>query len=193
VTTARLEAFSDAVIAIIITIMVLELHAPDGSHWDDLRPLLPVFLSYVLSFVILGIYWNNHHHMLQATERINGRVLWANLHLLFWLSLFPFGTAWMGENHVDPLPTATYGVILLLAAIAYYLLQTVIVHEQPEGSTLRTALGRDLKGKSSPLIYAAAIPLAFVSSALSVALYVVVALMWLVPDRRLEARLNVRD
>ena len=192
VTTARLEAFSDAVIAIIITIMVLELQVPEGSQWEDVRPLLPVFLSYVLSFVILGIYWNNHHHMLQATERINGRVLWANLHLLFWLSLFPFGTAWMGENHLDPLPTAAYGVILLLAAIGYYVLQTVLVHEQPEGSALRTALGRDLKGKSSPLIYAAAIPLAYVSSALSVALYVVVALMWLIPDRRLEARLNAR-
>ena len=192
-TTARLEAFSDAVIAITITIMVLELHAPEGSEWEDVRPLLPVFLSYVLSFVILGIYWNNHHHMLQATERINGRVLWANLHLLFWLSLFPFGTAWMGENHLDPLPTAAYGVILLLAAIGYYVLQTVITREQPEGSTLRTALGRDLKGKLSPLIYASAIPLAYVSSWISVTLYVVVALMWLVPDRRLEARLNARD
>ena len=192
-TTARLEAFSDAVIAIIITIMVLELHAPDGSEWDDIRPLLPVFLSYVLSFVILGIYWNNHHHMLMATDRINGRVLWANLHLLFWLSLFPFGTAWMGENHLDALPTATYGVILLLAAIGYYILQTVITREQPEGSTLRIALGRDLKGKVSPAIYAAAIPLAYVSTTISVVLYVVVALMWLVPDRRLEARLNAHD
>jgi uncharacterized membrane protein len=190
VTTARLEAFSDAVIAILITIMVLELHIPHGSHWSDVRPLVPVFLTYVLSFVILGIYWNNHHHMLQATERINGRVLWANLHLLFWLSLFPFGTGWMGENHLDPLPTAAYGVILLLAAIAYYVLQTVIVAEQPEGSTLRTALGRDLKGKSSPVIYAAAIPLAFVSSIASVVLYVFVALLWLIPDRRLESRLN---
>ncbi|MDX6197599.1 MAG: potassium channel family protein [Actinomycetota bacterium] len=192
-TTSRLEAFSDAVIAIIITIMVLELHVPDGSHWDDVRPLVPVFLSYVLSFVILGIYWNNHHHLLQATERINGRVLWANLHLLFWLSLFPFGTAWMGENHLDPLPTATYGAILLLAAISYYVLQTVITREQPEGSTLRTALGRDLKGKSSPVIYLAAIPLAFVSPVASLVLFVGVALMWLVPDRRLEAKLNARD
>jgi uncharacterized membrane protein len=195
VTTARLEAFSDAVIAIIITIMVLELHAPEGSHWEDVRPLVPVFLSYVLCFVILGIYWNNHHHMLQATERVNGRVLWANLHLLFWLSLFPFGTAWMGENHVDPLPTAAYGVILLLAAIGYYILQTVLIREQPAevGSALRDALGRDLKGKSSPLLYAAAIPLAYVSSVISVVLYVVVALMWLVPDRRLESMLTARD
>jgi uncharacterized membrane protein len=193
VTTGRLEAFSDAVIAIIITIMVLELRIPDGSSIDDVRPLLPVFLSYVLSFIILGIYWNNHHHMLQATERINGRVLWANLHLLFWLSLFPFGTGWMGENHLDALPTAAYGVILLLAAVAYFVLQSVLVAEQPEGSTLRTALGRDLKGKLSPVIYLAAIPLAFVATWLSVGLYVFVALMWLVPDRRLEARLNAPD
>jgi uncharacterized membrane protein len=193
VSTARLEAFSDAVIAILITIMVLELHIPDGSHWADVRPLLPIFLTYVLSFVILGIYWNNHHHMLQATERINGRVLWANLHLLFWLSLFPFGTGWMGENHLDPLPTAAYGVILLCAAIAYYVLQTVIVREQPADSTLRTALGRDLKGKSSPIIYAVAIPLAFVTTLGSVSLYVLVALLWLVPDRRLESRLNVHE
>jgi uncharacterized membrane protein len=192
-TTARLEAFSDAVIAILITIMVLELKIPHGSQWADVRPLVPVFLTYVLSFVILGIYWNNHHHMLQAAERINGRVLWANLHLLFWLSLFPFGTGWMGENHFDALPTAAYGVVLLLAAVAYYILQTVIVAEQAEGSTLRTALGRDLKGKSSPVIYAIAIPLAFVSSVASVVLYVVVALMWLVPDRRLETRLNAAE
>jgi uncharacterized membrane protein len=193
VSSARLEAFSDAVIAILITIMVLELHIPHGSTAADLRPLLPIFLTYVLSFVILGIYWNNHHHMLQATERINGRVLWANLHLLFWLSLFPFGTGWMGENHLDPLPTAAYGVVLLCAAIAYFILQSVIVREQPAESTLRTALGRDLKGKSSPFIYAAAIPLAFVSTLASVSLYVLVALLWLVPDRRLESRLNPHD
>jgi uncharacterized membrane protein len=193
VSSARLEAFSDAVIAILITIMVLELHIPHGSTAADLRPLLPIFLTYVLSFVILGIYWNNHHHMLQATERINGRVLWANLHLLFWLSLFPFGTGWMGENHLDPLPTAAYGVVLLCAAIAYFILQSVIVREQPPDSTLRTALGRDLKGKSSPFIYAVAIPLAFVSTLASVSLYVLVALMWLVPDRRLESRLNPHE
>jgi uncharacterized membrane protein len=193
VSSARLEAFSDAVIAILITIMVLELHVPDGSTAADLRPLLPIFLTYVLSFVILGIYWNNHHHMLQATERINGRVLWANLHLLFWLSLFPFGTGWMGENHLDPLPTAAYGVVLLCAAIAYFVLQSVIVREQPAESTLRTALGRDLKGKSSPFVYAVAIPLAFVSTLASVSLYVLVALMWLVPDRRLESRLNPHE
>jgi uncharacterized membrane protein len=193
VSSVRLEAFSDAVIAILITIMVLELHVPDGSTAADLRPLLPIFLTYVLSFVILGIYWNNHHHMLQATERINGRVLWANLHLLFWLSLFPFGTGWMGENHLDPLPTAAYGVVLLCAAIAYFILQSVIVREQPAESTLRTALGRDLKGKGSPVLYAVAIPLAFVSTLASVSLYVLVALMWLIPDRRLESRLNPHE
>jgi uncharacterized membrane protein len=193
VNTARLEAFSDAVIAILITIMVLELHVPDRSTWAALRPLLPIFLTYVLSFVILGIYWNNHHHMLQATERINGRVLWANLHLLFWLSLFPFGTGWMGENHLDPLPTAAYGVVLLCAAVAYYVLQTVIVAEQPPNSTLRTALGRDLKGKLSPAIYVVGIACAFLNTWLAVACYVAVALMWLIPDRRLESRLNPHD
>ncbi|MCW2570646.1 MAG: Integral rane protein [Frankiales bacterium] len=190
---ARLEAFSDAVIAILITIMVLELHIPHGSTWSALHSLLPIFLTYVLSFVILGIYWNNHHHMLQATERINGRVLWANLHLLFWLSLFPFGTGWMGENHVHPIPTAAYGVVLLCAAIAYYILQTVIVAEQPPNSTLRTALGRDLKGKLSPAIYVVGIALAFLNTWLAVACYVAVALIWLIPDRRLESRLNPHD
>jgi uncharacterized membrane protein len=193
VNTARLEAFSDAVIAILITIMVLELQVPDRSTWAALHPLLPIFLTYVLSFVILGIYWNNHHHMLQATERINGRVLWANLHLLFWLSLFPFGTGWMGENHLDPLPTAAYGVVLLCAALAYYILQTVIVAEQPPNSTLRTALGRDLKGKLSPAIYVVGIACAFLNTWLAVACYVAVALMWLIPDRRLESRLNPHD
>jgi uncharacterized membrane protein len=193
VNTARLEAFSDAVIAILITIMVLELHVPDGSTWSALRPVVPIFLSYVLSFVFLGIYWNNHHHMLQATERINGRVLWANLHLLFWLSLFPFGTGWMGESHIDPVPTAAYGVVLLCAAIAYYILQTVIVAEQGPTSTLRTAIGSDLKGKISPVIYVVGIALAFLNTWLAVACYVAVALMWLVPDRRLESRLNPHE
>jgi uncharacterized membrane protein len=190
----RLEAFSDGVIAILITIMVLELHVPHGSHAAALRPLVPVFLVYLLSFVNLGIYWNNHHHMLQATDRVSGGVLWANLHLLFWLSLFPFSTGWMGENHVDPLPTALYGAVALCAAIAYYILQTVLVKQQGPQSTLAAAIGRDLKGKASPVIYAVAIPLAFLSSWISLTLYVVVAMVWLVPDRRLESRLaNLSD
>jgi len=184
----RLETFSDGVIAILITIMVLELRVPRGSGASALRPVVPVFLTYVLSFVILGIYWNNHHHMLRAAERINGTILWANLHLLFWLSLFPFFTGWMGENHFATLPVAAYGGVLLLAAIAYFLLKTAIVAEHGADSTLATALGRDLKGKASPVIYAAAIPLAFADRWVAVALYVVVALMWLVPDRRLESR-----
>jgi uncharacterized membrane protein len=189
VSTGRLEAFSDAVIAILLTIMVLELRIPHGESLDALRPLVPVFLTYVLSFIYLGIYWNNHHHMLQATDRINGRVLWANLHLLFWLSLFPFSTGWMGENHLAALPTAAYGVVMLMAAIAYFILQTVIVREQGPDSALRDALGSDLKGKASPVLCAAAIPLAYVTAWVSITLYVVVALMWLVPDRRLESRL----
>jgi uncharacterized membrane protein len=188
VSSNRLEAFSDAVIAILMTIMVLELKAPDGATFDDLRPLLPEFWSYLLSFVYLGIYWNNHHHMLQATERVNGLVLWANLHLLFWLSLFPFTTAWTGKNHVAELPTAVYGAVLLLAAIAYYLLQTAIIRAQGPHSTLEEAIGSDLKGKISPLLYASAIPLAFVEPWISMAIYVVVALTWFVPDRRLESR-----
>jgi uncharacterized membrane protein len=188
--TGRVEAFSDAVIAIVMTVMVLELRVPLSTTWEALRHLVPVFLTYVLSFVYLGIYWNNHHHLLHATERVNGAVLWANLHLLFWLSLFPFATGWLGENHVAVLPTVLYGVVLLLAAMAYYLLQSVIIAEQGQGSALKAALGRDLKGKLSPVIYAAAIGLAFVSPWLAISLYVVVALMWLVPDRRLESRLN---
>jgi uncharacterized membrane protein len=188
--TGRMEAFSDGVIAILITVMVLELPTPHGTTWAALHEALPVLLTYVLSFVYLGIYWNNHHHMLQATERINGRVLWANLHLLFWLSLFPFSTGWMGENHLASLPTAAYGGVMLMAAIAYFILQTVIVREQGPDSPLRTALGRDMKGKASPVIYAAAIPLAYVSSWASISLYVVVALIWLIPDRRLESRLT---
>ena len=187
--TSRVEAFSDAVVAILITIMVLDLHVPDESDIGALHPLLPVFSVYVLSFVNLGIYWNNHHHMMQATERVNGTILWANLHLLFWLSLFPFATGWMGENDYDAVPTAAYGAVLLLAAIGYYLLQRAIMAEQGERGPLAQALGSDLKGKASPLIYAVAIPLAFVYRWISVALYVVVALMWLIPDRRLETRL----
>jgi uncharacterized membrane protein len=187
----RLEAFSDAVIAIILTIMVLELKIPHGTDLDALKPLLPKFLSYVLSFVYLGIYWNNHHHMLQATRKINGKVLWANLHLLFWLSLIPFVTGWMGENHFAPLPTAIYGVVLLLSAVSYTILQTVIVHhEQGENDVLADAVGNDLKGKLSMALYIAAIPLAFVHQWISHALYVTVAIIWLVPDRRIERKIN---
>jgi uncharacterized membrane protein len=189
VSSGRLEAFSDAVIAILITIMVLDLRVPHASELSALRPLIPVFLSYVLSFVNLGIYWNNHHHLLQATTRVNGRILWANLDLLFWLSLFPFTTAWMGENHFATTPVAIYGVVLLLAAVAYFILQTTIVAEQGRDSELAQALGRDLKGKISPVIYALAIPLAFVNRWIAVGGYVLVSLMWLIPDRRLEARL----
>ncbi len=188
--TDRLEAFSDGVIAILITIMVLELRVPKGSDQGALRPLVPVFLTYVLSFVNLGIYWNNHHHLLQATDRINGAILWANLHLLFWLSLFPFFTGWMGENHFDPLPTAAYGSVLLLAAIAYFILQTTIVAEHGPDSTLAAALGRDVKGKSSPVLYAIAIPLAFVNRWIAITLYVVVALVWLIPDRRIATTIG---
>ena len=182
----RLEAFSDGVLAIIITIMVLELKVPHGRDLTALRPLLPVFLSYVLSFVYVGIYWNNHHHMLQVTKHVTGLILWANLHLLFWLSLFPFVTGWMGENHFAAVPTAIYGSVLLLAAVAYYLLQGAILRAEGADSVLATAVGADFKGKVSPLCYAIAIPLAFVSSWIANGLYVAVALMWLVPDRRIE-------
>jgi uncharacterized membrane protein len=182
----RLEAFSDGVIAIIITIMVLEMKVPHGAEPSALQPLFYVFLSYVLSFVYLGIYWNNHHHMLHATRRVTGAVLWANLHLLFWLSLVPFVTGWMGENHFAPAPTALYGVVLLLAAIAYTILQRTILASEGPGSLLATALGTDLKGKLSPVLYLIAIPLSFVEEAVAGALYVVVALMWLIPDRRIE-------
>jgi uncharacterized membrane protein len=186
----RLEAFSDGVIAILITIMVLELRIPHGASWQALRPLLPVFLTYVLSFVFLGIYWNNHHHMLHAAQRINGKVLWANLHLLFWLSLVPFVTGWMGENHFAPLPTAVYGIVFLLAGIAYYILAHALVAAQGPGSPLAEAVGRDVKGKLSIAIYAAAIPLAFVHHWIAFGIYVLVALMWLVPDPRIESRLE---
>ena len=184
--TARLEAFSDGVLAIIITIMVLELRAPHETDVAALRPLLPVFLSYVLSFVNLGIYWNNHHHMLAVTRGVTGSILWANLHLLFWLSLVPFVTAWMGENHFASVPMAAYGCVLLMAAIAYYILQRAILKRQGAGSVLATAIGRDLKGKASPMFYVAAIVAAFVRPWIAGALYVAVALMWLVPDRRIE-------
>jgi uncharacterized membrane protein len=186
----RLEAFSDAVIAILLTIMVLELKVPHGEGWEALRPLLPVFLSYLPSFVFLGIYWNNHHHMLQAADRINGKILWANLHLLFWLSLIPFVTGWMGENHAAPLPTALYGVVLLLSAIAYLILQSALVVEHGADSRLARAIGKDAKGKLSTMSCLAAIPLAFANRWISIGLYVFVALMWLIPDRRIESKLH---
>lgn len=186
----RLEAFSDGVIAIIITIMVLELKIPHEANWAALRPLFPVFLSYVLSFIYLGIYWNNHHHLLQAAQQINGRVLWANLHLLFWLSLVPFVTGWTGENHFAALPVAFYGLVLLLAAIAYFILSRILISHHGKDSTLAIALGRDFKGKISPAIYAIAILLAFVNSWLAFLLYVLVAAIWLIPDRRLEKALT---
>lgn len=186
----RLEAFSDGVIAIIITIMVLELKIPHGSDWEAIRPVVPVFFTYVLSFVYLGIYWNNHHHMLYVTERINGAILWANMHLLFWLSLIPFVTGWMGENHFAPLPTAVYGGVMLAAAVAYYILQKLIIAEQGPHSKLKAAVGSDVKGKLSPLLYVAAIVLAFVNQWFSDAIYVLVALMWLIPDRRIESKVS---
>ena len=189
-TTGRLEAFTDAVIAIVITILVLELEVPHETDLEALRGVVPVFLTYVLSFVYLGIYWNNHHHMMVLTERVNGKILWANLHLLFWLSLVPFTTAWMGENDFAEVPTAFYGADLLLAAIAYFILQTAIIAEEGPDSRLRAAVGRDLKGKVSPLLYLAAIPLAFVSPWIALALYVFVALIWLVPDRRIESAVS---
>jgi uncharacterized membrane protein len=182
----RLEAFSDGVLAIVITIMVLEMKVPHDPTPAALVALLPVFLSYVLSFVYVGIYWNNHHHMLHTCTRVTGRILWANLHLLFWLSLFPFATGWMGENHFAPLPTAVYGVVLLAAAIAYYVLQQAIIAAQGERSLLRQAVGGDWKGKASPLLYLAGMGLTFVSAWLAQAIYVLVALMWLVPDKRIE-------
>src|SRR5256714_3823692 len=185
-TRNRLEAFSDGVIAIIITIMVLELRVPAGSTLPVLRPLIPVFFSYLLSFVFIGIYWNNHHHLLQVVEHVNGGVLWANLHLLFWLSLTPFVTAWMGENHFAALPVALYGVVLLLAAIAYFILTRALLAIHPSDSTLAIALGADFKGKISLLFYLVAVPLAFVRSWLACAIYVLVAVMWLVPGPRVE-------
>ena len=184
-----MEAFSDGVFAVIITIMVLELKAPHGADWQALRPLLPAVLTYVLSFVLLGIYWNNHHHMLHLTDGIDGAILWANLHLLFWLSLVPFVTGWMGENHFAPLPTAVYGAVQVMAAIAYTILQTAIIHHQGAHSKLRTAVGGDMKGKISAVLWIVAVPLAFVHQAIAEAIYVCVALMWLVPDRRIERKL----
>jgi uncharacterized membrane protein len=186
----RLQAFSDGVIAILITIMVLELHTPKGTDWHALREELPVLLAYVLSFVFIGIYWNNHHHMLSAVSRISGASLWANQHLLFWLSLVPFATAWMSENDFPPVPTAVYGIVLLAAGVAYYLLQITLLRADHEGSMLAAAIGRDLKGKLSPLMYCVGIGLAIVNRWLGIAVYVGVALMWLVPDRRVERVLS---
>jgi uncharacterized membrane protein len=184
--SGRVEAFSDGVIAILITVMVLELPKPDGVTWAALREVLPVLLAYLLSFVYLGIYWNNHHHMFQAVSRVSGSVLWANLHLLFWLSLVPFTTAWMSENGFATIPTAVYGIVLLLNGIAYFLLQRRLLRAEGPGSRLAVAIGRDLKGWSSPGLYILGIALSFVSPWLGLAVYVVVALMWLVPDRRVE-------
>jgi uncharacterized membrane protein len=191
--TVRMEAFSDGVIAILITVMVIELPTPHGTTWGALHEALPVLLTYVLSFVYLGIYWNNHHHMLQATDRVSGLMLWANLHLLFWLSLVPFTTAWLGENSLATAPAAGYGIVLLCAALAYYALERVIIRDQGVHSRLAAAVGRDVKGKASPVLYASAIALAFVSPWLSVAIYVGVALVWLIPDRRLERTMASRS
>jgi TMEM175 potassium channel family protein len=184
--TRRLEAFSDGVLAILITIMVLDLRVPHGTDIGSLAPLLPVLVSYVLSFIYLGIYWNNHHHMLHVTERVTGGILWANLHLLFWLSLVPFVTAWMGENEFAPIPTAAYGVPLLMAGVAYYVLQQLIIASQGPASVLRVAIGNDWKGKVSPVCYASAIPLALKWPIVAGLIYAGVAVIWLVPDRRIE-------
>lgn len=185
----RLEAFSDGVIAIIITIMVLEIKVPHGTDLAALRPLIPIFLSYILSFIYIGIYWNNHHHLLQSVRHVNGRILWANLHLLFWLSLIPFVTGWMGENQFASIPAAVYGTVLMLNAIAYFILTRTLISHHGNDSTLAIAVGRDFKGKVSVVIYAVAIPLAFLNSWLACILYVLVAVMWLIPDRRIEKTL----
>jgi uncharacterized membrane protein len=184
--TRRLEGFSDGVLAIIITIMVLEMKVPHGADFASLWPLWPVFLSYLLSFVYIGIYWNNHHHMLHAAKRVNASIMWANSHLLFWLSLVPFATGWMGENDFAPAPTAVYGFVLLMSAVAYWLLQRTIIREHGKDSVLTRAVGADLKGKISPVLYLAAILSTFFQQWIAQALYVLVALMWLLPDRRIE-------
>ena len=190
-TKGRLEAFSDGVIAIIITIMVLEMKVPHGGGLKDLAPLLPVFLSYVLSFLYVGIYWNNHHHMLHASSAVTGTVLWANLHFLFWLSLFPFTTGWMGENHFTAVPSALYGIVLLMAAIAYYLLQQAIIRAQGADSILKEAIGRDWKGKLSPVLYIVAIVATLRFSWMAQLIFVIAALIWLIPDQRIEKRLAI--
>ena len=182
----RLEAFSDGVLAIIITIMGLEIKVPHGNDFEALKPLIPVVISYILSFIYIGIYWNNHHHMMHTVKHITGAILWANLHLLFWLSLVPFTTGWIGENHFDPIPMAMYGIVLLMAAIAYFILQTTIIRAQGEQSLLARAIGNDIKGKMSPILYLLAIGSNFVSQWISGSLYILVALIWLIPDRRIE-------
>ena len=182
----RLEAFSDGVLAIIITIMVLEIRVPRGNDFSALQPLIAVIVSYILSFIYIGIYWNNHHHMMHTVKNVTGSILWANLHLLFWLSLVPFVTGWIGENHFDPIPMALYGIVLLMAAIAYFILQTEIIRTQGEDSLLARAVGKDIKGKMSPIIYLLAIGSNFFSQWVSGALYVLVALIWLIPDKRIE-------
>jgi uncharacterized membrane protein len=190
---SRLEAFSDGVIAILITIMVLELNGPHEPTLDALRPLIPTFLSYVLSFIYLGIYWNNHHHLIQAVQHVNGRVLWANLHLLFWLSLIPFVTNWMGENQFARTPVALYGLILMFAGVAYYILTRELIALHGRQSTLATALGRDFKGKISVVLFLAAIPLAYISAWIACAVYFSVAIIWLIPDRRIEKTLTTGE
>jgi TMEM175 potassium channel family protein len=189
-TRGRLEAFSDAVIAIVMTIMVLELVPPHGAAFEDLAPLIPIFLAYVLSFAILAIYWNNHHHLLQAAKTVSGRVLWANMHLLFWLSLVPFGTAWIGDTEFAAMPMALYGVVLLMAAFAYFLLVRALIAAPGQTETLAAAIEGDAKGRISPVIYAAAIPVAFVAPLVSFLLYVLVAAIWIVPDARIERRIS---
>jgi uncharacterized membrane protein len=186
VTKTRLEAFSDAVIAIIITIMVLELRPPHGAAVEDLGPLWPTFFSYLLSFALLGTYWANHHHLLHTATKVNGLVLWANIHLLFWLSLFPFGTAWVGETHFGPIPVAAYGLLLLLAALAYFGVVRALIRVPGQTPTLAEAVGSDVKGKISPVLFAAAIPIALAAPVVALAIYVVVVILWIVPDRRLE-------
>ena len=183
---SRLEAFSDGVLAVVITVMVLEMKPPHGASVEALRPVIPVFLTYILSFVYVGIYWNNHHHLLHATQRVNGATLWANLHLLFWLSGVPFTTAWMDENHFQAWPVAVYGIVLLMAGVAYFILTKALIQLHGGGSTLAASIGDDRKGKISMAIYAAAIPLAFVKAWIAGTCYVIVAIMWLIPDRRIE-------
>ncbi len=186
----RLETFSDGVIAIILTIMVLELKVPHGTDLDSLKSLIPTFMSYILSFIYLGIYWNNHHHMLSTVKHVTGGILWANLHLLFWLSLVPFATAWMGENNFAQVPLALYGVILLMAAVSYFILQNLIISNHGKNSSLSKALGKDYKGKASPILYIIAIISTFFSEYVAGAIYIFIALMWLIPDRRIERRMN---
>jgi uncharacterized membrane protein len=187
---ARLEAFSDGVLAIIITIMVLEMKVPHGAEFVALQPVIPVFLSYILSFIYLGIYWNNHHHLIHAARQVNGSIMWANLHLLFWISLIPFTTGWMGENHFAPWPVALYGTVLLFAGIAYFILTRTLIAGHGRDSTLAMSIGGDVKGKLSLAVYAAAIPFSFAQPWIACALYVLVAIMWLMPDRRIERALK---